>query len=195
MNRLIGCSCTLLILPFITAQAASPGPTGQFRFNEHSEVSYHLVHVLHKVRGSTRKLQGVATLNAGRLVTPLTLEVPLISFRSGNANRDNNAAATLDVGRFPKAKLTVTQFDENHRQTRVDGSINVKGIARGTWNLRGTSQASVLPIEANWTPQGLTVDTTFNLSLTAFGIPRPSLLFKPVEDDVAVTVHAVAAPM
>jgi polyisoprenoid-binding protein YceI len=195
MKSLIWPGGALLILPLVMAAAPASGPSGQFKFNENSEVSYHLIHMLHQVRGSTRKLQGVATLQAGRLVTPLSLEVPLISFRSGNANRDNNAAATLDVGRFPKATLTVTQFDERARSTNPDGSITVKGSASGNWNLHGVTQATTLPLEATWTPQGLSVDASFNISLSAFGIPRPSLLFKPVEDDVEVKVHAVAAPL
>jgi polyisoprenoid-binding protein YceI len=193
MNRLIRHCSVLLFVPFLTAQA--PVPSGSFQFNENSTVTYHLVHMLHKVQGSTHQLQGTATLHAGRLVTPLILEVPLITFRSGNANRDNNAAATLDVGRFPKASLTVTRFDEHNRVTKPAGSISVKGTAYGNWNLHGITQTTTVPIEANWSPQGLTVDATFNLSLTAFGIPRPSLLFKPVEDDVEVKVHAVAASL
>ncbi len=166
-----------------------------FDFGSASAVSYHLVHALHQVTGVSHALRGRVTLAGDRLATPMTLRLPLVSFESGNANRDANAAATLDVGRFPAAVLEVRRFTETSRTALPGGAFAIVGEAVGQLGLHGVIRPVSVPLRARVAPEGVTVDATFEVSLTAYQIPRPSLLFKPVDDVVKVSVHGVAAPV
>lgn len=176
------------MLGLLLAAAAAATP---YAFGAESRVDYHLVHPLHQVTGTTHALRGTIALADERLVTPVTLRVPLTAFDSGNANRDANALATLEAGRFPAATFEVTRFAERSR-TRAGSGLDLAGDAAGTLTLHGVARAIAVPLRVHVAPEAVTVDGSFEVKLSDYQIPRPSLLFKPVEDAVRVDVHGVA---
>jgi polyisoprenoid-binding protein YceI len=171
-----------------TAVVAAEKP---YVFGRESELDYYLVHPMHHVKGVSHALEGKVALDADHLVLPLALKLPLLTFNSGNGNRDSNAAYTLDVPHFPVATLEVTKFAESSRVTDA-GGLRLSGTATGRLALHGLTHAVSIPLQALVTASKLVVDGEFVVKLTDYGITRPSLLFKPVDDDVRVTVHGVA---
>lgn len=176
----------------LAAPAAAQTPDGTYNLSSDSRVEYHLVHPLHRVKGVSSALRGQVVIAQGRLRTPLSFELPFISFRSGNKNRDGNAALTLEVHKFPLVSLLVERFNETRRQNLPDGSLNVQGEAFGTLTLHGAKQSTQVPMQVTWKNDRLVMSGEFNVSLTAHNIPRPALLFQPVEDTVRVVVEATA---
>lgn len=170
--------------------AAAPAAAATYELGPSSEVDYFVVHPMHHVKGTTHSLKGKVTLEKDHLVTPLTLEIPLITFKSGNNNRDANAANVLGVPSTPSAKLVVSNFVETSRTTRGK-AIHISGKASGQLSLHGVTKPVEVPIDATIDGATLTVDSAFSVYLTAYKVERPSLLFKPIEDEVKVTVHAV----
>jgi polyisoprenoid-binding protein YceI len=181
---------TLAALLALAAPAAA-APTA-YEFGTGSEVDYFVVHPMHHVKGVTHTVRGKVLVENDHLVTPLALEIPLVSFKSGNANRDANAYNTLGVSAFPSVKLNVTKFTETGRTVRGK-AIHLTGKATGALTLHGITRTVEVPIDATIDGKSLTVDAAFSVLLTTYGIERPALLFKPVEDEVKVTVHAEAA--
>ena len=175
------------------AAATTAAPPVTYAFTKATDVTYHMVHPLHQVKATTHTLRGKVTVADGKLVTPLTLTLPLVSFDSGNANRDANALLALEANRFPSAKLTIDRFTERSR-TVAGAATELAGDAVGTVTVHGVPKPVTIPLKARVAPDALIVDAEFVVSLSAHGIPRPSLLFKPVEDAVRVVVHGVAAP-
>lgn len=184
---------TLAALVLAAAPAAAPEATTTYAFGKQSVVTYEMVHQLHAFTGRTASLRGKVALAGGKLVTPLKLTIPVVSFDSGNRNRDANALLALDAGRFPSVALTITQFTEKGRSGSAT-AFEVAGDAAGSLALHGVTRSVTIPIKARVAPDALVVDAAFEVKLTDHGIARPSLLFKPVEDEVKVTVHGVAAP-
>lgn len=157
------------------------------------EIRYDLSHPLHKVHGVSQGLAGRIAVAGGHLVTPATFELPLLTFDSGNASRDDNAALTLDVGRFPKATLEITSFKEASNAQEAGARVII-GEATGRLALHGVRRPVSVPVRATVKAGQVTVDATFPVRLTDYQIPRPSLLFQPVDDEVKVTVHALGQP-
>lgn len=184
---------SLAALVLAAAPAAAPAATTTYAFGKQSVVTYTMVHQLHAFEGTTATLRGKVAIAGGKLVTPLKLTIPVVSFDSGNRNRDANALLALDAGRFPSVALDVAQFTEKGR-TGSGAAFEVKGDASGTLKLHGVTRSVTIPLTAKVAPDALVVDAAFEVKLTDYGIERPSLLFKPVEDEVKVTVHGVAAP-
>lgn len=178
-----GCCLALAVAWAPGARAQGAPPDGTYRFGPGSEVRYRVVHKLHAVNGRTGALEGALKLEKGRPVLPLTLTVPLATLSSGNANRDANARAALGVLRFPEAELTLT---------RVTWTGGPTGTASGQLALRGERRAVEFPFRLQPEGAGYRLQAEFPVSLTAYGIPRPSLMFVPVEDEVSVSVSGLA---
>ena len=99
----------LLLGPLAGASGAADGA---YTLGAASEIDYYVVHPMHHIKAVTHALEGKLVFADDHLVTPLTLKLPLVSFNSGNVNRDNNAAFYLDITHFPTATLEVTHFTE-----------------------------------------------------------------------------------
>ena len=178
----------------VAATPAVAADTVTYGFGAGSEITYYVVHPMHHVKGVSKALKGKVTLSADKLSLPLTFSLPLTSFSSGNANRDNNAAFALDVTRYPTATLTVTKFTETKRS--VAGKVaTVAGTASGRLGLHGLTHPVTIPLTGTIAADGLTVDGEMTIKLTDYGVARPALLGMPIEDDVRVTVHGVAKPL
>jgi polyisoprenoid-binding protein YceI len=142
---------------------------------------YVVVHKFHEVVGRCKRVEGRAVSDDGGLKVMARAEVAC--FDSGNTNRDTNAMETVDAAHHPL--------------------VIVKGVASGA-KLPAPGQQAKVPVEARVElkgverPQRIEVlfdrkdETTleasfaFPVSLTAFGIERPSLLLVPVEDEVQI---------
>lgn len=180
------CALALFAAPAVAAPTA-------YTFGKDTTVTYQVVHPMHKVTGVTHTLVGTIAVEGDRLVTPATLKLPLATFDSGNANRDSNAAFALDAQRHPHAVLVVEAFEEKSR-AKAGETTKLTGTAHGKLTLRGVTRPVAVPLTVALSPGALVVEGTFTVLLSHYKVPRPSLLFTPVNDDVTVVVHGVAAP-
>lgn len=144
-------------------------------------VEYVLIHKFHEVIGKCPSAEGRAIADESGLKVMARARVAC--FDSGNTNRDTNAMSTVDAAHHPL--------------------VVVRGIAKG-FRLPDPGQTVKVPLEASVELKGvekpqaieLTLERTdaksfvasfdFPVSLTAYGIERPSLLFVPVEDQVRI---------
>src|SRR3954468_80463 len=70
-------------------------------------LTYTLVHKLHEVRGTTRKLEGLAKVQPGG-PTLVQVRVPVASFDSGNSNRDSHMREATHEAAHPYVEVKGT---------------------------------------------------------------------------------------
>jgi hypothetical protein len=145
------------------------------------KVSYTLVHKFHEVVGKCDAVEARALPDAGGL--KIMARAPVKCFDSGDGNRDAHALEVLEAGVYPM--------------------VVVKGVARD-FQLPATPGLFTVPVDAEVELHGRKVtqridlvldkksdgklDGTFEfpISLEAFKIERPSLLFVKVDDAVKI---------
>jgi hypothetical protein len=113
----------------------------------------------------------------------LNIGIPIISFDSGNDNRDSNAFMIVDGLRIPKVVLTVNNFNMGSfivgENTSVVASLNFNGL----------SKPQEIPLKLEINDNNFTINSSFKVSLESFNIKRPSLLFLPISDLILINAH------
>lgn len=145
------------------------------------EVTYHVVHKLHRVDATTTKVEAVAILDVAGL--KVMARAPVASFDSKNANRDAHMLEVVDAARFPlvtvKAAAPGLVMPTGGKATvKLDGLVELKGVK------------APVPITAEVdlsTPGRAVVHFELATKLSAHGIERPSLLFVPVDDELKIS--------
>ena len=152
-----------------------------------SEIRYTVVHKLHQVEGRSREIEGKAVVREESIVIS-QVRVPVASFRSGDANRDSHMLEAVQAGSFPYAT-----WKGSIRLLGPDGEIPPEpAVMDGEVEFHGVKRRLSVPVRIALLPDGsLRVQATFEVSLDAHGVDRPSLLFVKVNDACSVAVDLV----
>jgi polyisoprenoid-binding protein YceI len=162
--------------------AASPAAGRTFTVEPaKSTVRYHIVHKLHRVTGASSTIEGKGVLRPDGTVLAM-VRVPMASFDSGERNRDADMREAVDARQHPFVVFKGT--------TRLDGDVlptaqptTVQAKMDGEIELHGVKKPVVVPLTIELSPDGtVRARGSFEVSLDAFGIKRPSLLFVKIED-------------
>ena len=143
-------------------------------------ITYILVHKLHEVRGTSRKLEGLAKIQpAGP--TLVQVRAPLASFDSGNSNRDSHMREATHEAAHPYVEVKGTM---PALKLPLAGSTQLPLDARVEFN--GESERQTIPVTLS--PEGSTIRAKFSfpVSLDAHHVERPELLLVKVEDQVTI---------
>ncbi|MFN2547841.1 MAG: YceI family protein [Myxococcales bacterium] len=140
-------------------------------------LTYTVVHKLHEVKGTSRELQGRAVLQGGTL--KVQVRATVASFDSGNGNRDEHVREVTHEPVHPFAQVKGTAPNVS-----LSGPSDVK--LNATVELNGVQRQE--QIEVHLEPQGGGVRAKFSfpISLDAFKVERPELLFVKVEDKATI---------
>jgi polyisoprenoid-binding protein YceI len=138
-----------------------------------SWVSYRLVHPLHTIDATSKDAVYQIELDpAKEEIKSVATQVDVMTFDSGNSNRDSHAMEVIDALTFPYASFSSTSIAHRGDSLTVSGKLTFHGITKDI----------VATAVSKWSPNRLEVRGSFDVSLTAFDIDRPSLLMIPVED-------------
>lgn len=171
----------LLLAAQDAAVLAAQNPA-TFAVRPGSTLSYRAVHPLHTVNGVTHELEGRARVLADGGVQVM-VRAPVASFDSGNGNRDAHMREATETARFPYVELKAVG----------SGVVPASGPAEslhlsGELTFHGVTQAVDVAATVHWQgPDRVTVDATFPISLGAFHVERPALLFSKIEDRVDIS--------
>jgi polyisoprenoid-binding protein YceI len=152
-----------------------------------SAVRYHVVHKFHAVTGTSSSIEGKAVLRPDGQVLAM-VRVPLASFDSGDRNRDANMREAVDATRFP---FVVFRGVARLGADFVAGArgVGVEVRMEGEVELHGVKRPVVAPLTIELTPDGSArARGGFQVSLDAFGVERPSLLFVKIDDACRIEV-------
>ena len=185
MRTTLALLCTLLLAPLARADG-----TASFSVkSDESKVTYHIVHKFHKVDGVSKKVEGrVRMLPTG--TAQIAIRVPVESFESGNVNRDEHMKETVDAARFPVVEVKA-MGDGILMPTTFPTTMNRTMKAQVTFH--GITQTLDIPVSIVFSAANKMVATTsFPISLDAYKVERPSLMFVKIDDamklDAALTL-------
>ncbi|MNX92419.1 YceI-like domain protein [compost metagenome] len=184
----------MLGLAALQAPARGAEPL-RYTFTPESTVTYHVSHPLHGATGVSHQLAGTISLMPGanpELVIPLRLSVPLASFDSGNRNRDRNMLSVMSAARYPEAVLVIERVTWINKQTS-GSQTSAEGTGMGSLTLKGVSRPITVSLNGSLNGPRLEVNSRFSVLLSEYGIERPSLLFRPIDDRVDLDITGIAA--
>jgi len=157
---------------------ANAQPVQATALKESSILAYRLVHPLHEVDAvSHDAVFDVLVLPSARKLLSVAARVDVMTFDSGNSNRDSHAMEVIDAITFPEASFTSTSIVQSGDSINVAGRLTFHGVTNDL-TMRGT---------VKWMDHRLEVRGAWDLSLTAFKVERPALLLMPVEDRLRFT--------
>ena len=148
-------------------------------------LTYTVVHKLHEVKGTSHAVEGRAQVQAdGRL--RVQVRAKIASFDSGNSNRDEHVRE-------------VTR-DSAHPYVQLKGSAAGVSLAApsdvtldGTVELNGVQKPQQLKVHLEPAGGSVRAKFSFAISLDAFKVERPELLFVKVEDKALIDGDLVFA--
>jgi len=172
---------------FILAAALAASPKQQASFAVDSgTVSYKIVHKFHDVVGTTRKVTGTARLMSDRRLE-FRATVPVATFDSGNDNRDVHMQEAVEAARFKAVELTAT-LDNFRLPKKFPAKTRMKVPAKVRFH--GVEREEQLELAIQFLDaRRVSVTCSFTVSLEAYRIERPSLMFVKIDDPMTVTAN------
>jgi len=152
---------------------------------EGGTVSYKLVHKFHEMTGVSRSVEAKArVLPEGTIQVAARAKVD--SFDSGNANRDAHMLEAVEGTKFPAVEVKMVAQGV---ALPAKFPAEVKAHFKGAVVFHGVQQPQQMDAALKFSDPGhAEVVGGFALSIEAFGIERPSLVFVKVDDDLKISV-------
>lgn len=187
-RRLALLATLLLALP-VAAQAPAPAPAkapvlaAYSVKKDASSLTYKLKHKLHEVVGKAKPSIGKAAL-----LTDGTLQVVVRAnvkdFDSENSNRDAHMQEVTEAAKFP-----IIEFKGTANGVKLPASYpaTLPVTLKGKLTFHGVEQDASVPATVTFTSaKEATAEGSFDISLEAYKIERPSLLMVKVDDKLVL---------
>jgi len=143
-----------------------------------STLTYVLIHPLHRIEGTSKEVTcEIEYDDATHTVLQASFSADLISFDSGNSNRDSHALETLEALMYPTVSFRSTDITTHAMDLNVKGELTFHGRTK-PMSFVATAEES---------GDGLKITGSAKVSLTEFEIERPSLLMIPVKDTLSIS--------
>lgn len=147
-----------------------------------SWVQYSLHHPMHATVGKSQEMTGVLRYNdTAQKMDAVAIAVPIRSFNSNNANRDSHVLEVTEALKYPRITFTSNNLQQRGDVLAVTANVNFHNITRQVqFNAKTWTQGNQIFVQGS-----------FNISLTAHGVARPSLLMVQTDDSLVVTFRGV----
>ena len=188
----------LHLVPVVTAALAAlafggPAPRAQTAYRidpAHSEIVYSMSHPAHSWTGESHQVSGSLTVR-GAAVTGGTVQAPVQSFTSGNRNRDSHMAETTESYLYPTVTFeaqTVTTLPAAERTAEQNATV------RGVLTFHDVARPVTVPVRIDVSGGRAHLTGSFDVTITEFGMDRPSLLGIKTRDWIGLRLNLVARP-
>lgn len=151
---------------------------------ESGKVSYKIVHKFHDVVGTSKQAKATAKLQSNGTLE-LRASVPVASFESGNDNRDVHMLEAVEGAKYKtvelRAQLTGFRLPKKFpakAKMKVPATVKFHGVER-----QEELSLAIQFLDA----KRVSVNGTFTVSLDAYQVERPSLMFVKIDDPMTVT--------
>lgn len=150
-----------------------------------SSAVYTVAHALHTVVATSNKVEGtLAFLPDGGM--QVMVRAPVNSFDSQNANRDAHMQEVMEATTHP---YVVFKGASPTLAVPTSFPATLKLDLRGELDFHGRKRVETVPVELTFTsPSEVRALARFDVSLTRYEVPRPSLMFLTVDDLCTVAV-------
>lgn len=152
-----------------------------------SSLTFHIVHKLHRVDGTSNKVEGkVRLLPDGK--AQVMLRVASDSFDSKNVNRDAKVKEIVEASKFPLIEFKAL----GEGVTLPAGGGTLDKTFKAQISFHGVQKTIDLPIKLTVGPDGtVRAQTTIALSVDEFKIEKPSLMFVKIDDELKIDADVV----
>jgi len=171
-----------LVAAMLIAAAARSEEAGPLLLTlDNGEITYTVVHKLHQVTGTSRKLEGLARLQPGG-PTLVQVRAPVATFDSGNSNRDAHMREATHEPLHPVAEVKgtlppLTLPLAAPQDVTMDARVELNGI----------QQKQAIPVHLEPAgPRAVRAKFSFPISLDAFQVERPELLLIKIDDRAVI---------
>jgi polyisoprenoid-binding protein YceI len=169
----------ILLSAFVSFAASQPRSIEAIK--NISPVTYKLVHPLHEIEATSKDVSIKAVIDPGKEeIKSVSAEVDVMTFDSGNSNRDSHAMEVIDAITYPDVTFAGNTVAQAGDSITVNGKLTFHGVTKDITMLGVTS----------WSDDSLKVQGRFDITLTGFNIERPSLLMIPVKDTLYFSLMA-----
>lgn len=152
---------------------------------EESSITYRIDHMFHHIEATSKDGWFRVEIDpAKKEIKSVSAQVDVMTFDSGNSNRDSHAMEVVESIKYPDVTFTSTGV------TQIADSISVSGKL----TFHGVTKDILVKGAAQWSQNKLEMQGGFEISMTAFKIERPSLLMVPVDDAIRFSLK-VAFPL
>jgi hypothetical protein len=153
-----------------------------------STITYRVVHKMHKVDGTSHQLEGKVRLLPDGKVQAM-LRVPAASFDSGNVNRDAHMKEAVDAARYPTVELKAMGEGVSPASSYP---ATVDKTLKAQLSFHGIQQLIDVPVKLTFeSATRVRAKTGFQVSLDAFKVERPSLMFIKVDDALEIAAEVL----
>lgn len=172
----------LLVAWFLIAGAALLAQTKSVDVvKEESSITYRIDHMLHHIEATSKDGWFRVEIDpAKKEIKSVSAQVDVMTFDSGNSNRDSHAMEVVESIKYPDVTFSSTAVTQNADSIIVSGKLTFHGV----------TQDILMKGVATWSQNKFNVEGGFVVSLTAFKIERPSLLMVPVDDALKFSLKA-----
>jgi hypothetical protein len=144
-----------------------------------STLTYHVIHPLHHVAGTSHAARGKGECQAGEC--NFLIAAPVKSFASGDTNRDLHMLQTVRGADFPMVIVRAELPESDLHAGRIEANLEVQFAGH-------TAEFKNVPFELKTHGDQIELTGTIPATLTDFKIPPPKLMFVPIKNDIPVTV-------
>lgn len=156
-------------------------PAGQLLDLREGTLTYTVVHKLHEVRGTSRRMEGRALAQRDGTVR-VQVRARLATFDSGNSNRDEHMREATHEASHPYAEVKGTMSGVTLPLTEPR-----QATLHATVELNGVKEAIEVPVKLEPAQAGVRATFTFPISLDRFKVERPQLLLIKVDDRATIS--------
>lgn len=152
-----------------------------------SSLVYHLIHKLHRVDGKSKSVEGRARLQGGN--AQVMIRVPVESFDSENTNRDQHMKEAVDADKYPLVELraVIEGFSmPTTFPTTVEKTVKAQLVFHGETKTLDTPVKIVVESATR-----VRATASFAISLDAYKVKRPELMFVKVNDELKMDATLV----
>ena len=149
-----------------------------------STISYLGSHPFHDWQGTTFQIEIITDCDASSSDCGAIISVPVMSFISGNDNRDSNMLFSVDGFSFPIVKISFSHLDisdilSEKKTVNFDGEIDFNGFKV----MQG------IPLFITKENDIIFIRSDFSIKLDSFEVDRPSLLMIPINNEIKINVN------
>lgn len=166
----------------VTTTVALAQPQTVHAVQHASSVSYRLSHFFHVIEAASKDAVWQIELDtAAKEIKSVSSQVDVMTFDSGNSNRDSHAMEVVDAMTYPDVRFSSTTLIANRDSLNVTGKLTFHGVTRDI----------VVTAVSKWSADNVEIRGNFNVSLTDFNVDRPSFLMIPVDDTLKFSLTAM----
>jgi polyisoprenoid-binding protein YceI len=181
----------LAVLLALVALVTVPQAVAQATFaidRSASHITYAMEHPAHHWTGTSARVSGSIRVDDGR-VTGGRVSAPVVTFDSGNRSRDSNMASDTEAYLYPDVVFeaqTVTLLPAAQQTADRNATI------LGRLTFHNVRRDVTIPARIDLSGATAHIRGRFEVTLTEFGLERPSLLRVRARDWIGLELDLVA---